>query len=43
MYKENVAFNNPQMLICHKTQLNQTNMILDLSLILFLLLLIKKN
>ena len=25
MYKENLALNNPQSFICHKTQPNQTN------------------
>ena len=26
MYKQDLAFNNQQELICHKTQLNQTNL-----------------
>ena len=26
MYKEDLALNNPQWLICHKTQPNQTNL-----------------
>ena len=33
MYKEDLALNNLQWLICHKTQLNQANVLLQLKTI----------